>query len=373
MKTEVRNLFIGFFFHLLRCERLESFFLIDDVIRKKRKMKFKKIAMLAATTFAVFSAVPHISADTNVQKVIDETYVKPDYVLGYSLDQSQIEQTLNLLNYDSAKDKKEWKTMTPDVYSSIMNVANDDSLELYSSVKLQKLGKNKALEVNIVTPQNITKVTADMYRNAAATLGLEHAQITVASPVQVTGESALAGIYYSLEKNGAKVSQEIKDLAQEELTTLSGINEENAGKKNFDADKLNVSLTDIKTAVANAKNNKKDLSKDDIQKIVEETLKNYKLDGAMSSKQINLIINFAVNLSKSSVVSNKNFTKTLTDLKDSIVDKAGDTFNNINLNFDTNAILKDSGNFFTNAWNAIAGFFGAIWNAIVKFFSGLVG
>lgn len=369
MKTEVRNLFIGFFFHLLRCERLESFFLIDDVIRKKRKMKFKKIAMLAATTFAVFSAVPHISADTNVQKVIDETYVKPDYVLGYSLDQSQIEQTLNLLNYDSAKDKKEWKTMTPDVYSSIMNVANDDSLELYSSVKLQKLGKNKALEVNIVTPQNITKVTADMYRNAAATLGLEHAQITVASPVQVTGESALAGIYYSLEKNGAKVSQESKDLAQEELTTLSGINEENAGKKNFDADKLNVALTDIKTAVANAKNNKKDLSKDDIQKIVEETLKNYKLDGAMSSKQINLIINFAVNLSKSNVVSNKNFTKTLTDLKDSIVDKAGDTFNNINLNFDTNAILKDSGNFFTNAWNAIAGFFVGIWNAIVKFFS----
>lgn len=373
MKTEVRNLFIGFFFHLLRCERLESFFLIDDVIRKKRKMKFKKIAMLAATTFAVFSAVPHISADTNVQKVIDETYVKPDYVLGYSLDQSQIEQTLNLLNYDSEKDKKEWKTMTPDVYSSIMNVANDDSLELYSSVKIQKLGKNKALEVNIVTPQNITKVTADMYRNAAATLGLEHAQITVASPVQVTGESALAGIYYSLEKNGAKVSQESKNLAQEELTTLAGINEENAGKKNFDADKLNVALTDIKTAVANAKNNKKDLSKDDIQKIVEETLKNYKLDGAMSSKQINLIINFAVNLSKSSVVSNKNFTKTLTDLKDSIVDKAGDTFNNINLNFDTNAILKDSGNFFTNAWNAIAGFFGAIWNAIVKFFSGLVG
>lgn len=350
-----------------------EFFLIDDVIRKKRKMKFKKIAMLAATTFAVFSAVPHISADTNVQKVIDETYVKPDYVLGYSLDQSQIEQTLNLLNYDSAKDKKEWKTMTPDVYSSIMNVANDDSLELYSSVKIQKLGKNKALEVNIVTPQNITKVTADMYRNAAATLGLEHAQITVASPVQVTGESALAGIYYSLEKNGAKVSQESKNLAQEELTTLAGINEENTGKKNFDADKLNVALTDIKTAVANAKNNKKDLSKDDIQKIVKETLKNYKLDGAMSSKQINLIINFAVNLSKSSVVSSKNFTKTLTDLKNSIVDKAGDTFNNININFDTNAILKDSGNFFTNAWNAIAGFFGAIWDAIVKFFSGLVG
>lgn len=337
-------------------------------------MNLKKIALFVTTTLALFTAVPRVSADSNVQKVIDETYVKPDYVLGYSLDQSQIEQTLSLLNYDSSKDKEEWKTMTPEVYSSIMNVANDDSLELYSSVKIQKLGKNKPLEVNIVTPQNITKVTADMYRNAAVTLGLEHAQITVASPIQVTtGESALAGIYYSLEKNGAKVSQESKDLAQEELKTLSGINEENAGKKNFDADKLNVALTDIKTAVANAKQNNQDLSKDDIRKIVEETLKNYKLDTTVTGNQINLIVNFAVNLSKSSVISSKSFTKTLSDLKDSIVDKAGDTFNNINLNFDTNAILKDSGNFFTNAWNAIAGFFGAIWNAIVKFFSGLVG
>ena len=294
-------------------------------------MKLRKIALFVASTVALFSGIPHVSADSNVQKVIDETYVKPDYVLGYSLDQMQIEQTLNLLNYDSSKDKEEWKTMTPEVYSSIMNVANDDSLELYSSVKIQKLGKNKPLEVNIVTPQNITKVTADMYRNAAVTLGLEHAQ------------------------------------------TLAGINEENAGKKNFDADKLNVALTDIKTAVANAKQNNQDLSKDDIRKIVEETLKNYKLDTTVTGDQINLIVNFAVNLSKSSVISSKSFTKTLTDLKNSIVDKAGDTFNNININFDTDSILKDSGNFFTNVWNAIAGFFGAIWDMIVKFFSSLVG
>ena len=95
-------------------------------------------------------------------------YVKPDYVLGYSLlTKSQIEQTLSLLNYDSSKIKRR-KTMTTEVYSSIMNVANDDSFRNYIPLlKLQKLGKNKPLEVNIVTPQNITKVTADMYRNAA--------------------------------------------------------------------------------------------------------------------------------------------------------------------------------------------------------------
>ena len=201
-----------------------------------------------------------------------------------------------------------------------------------------------------------------MYRNAAVTLGVQHAEITVAAPIPVTGESALAGIYYSLEENGASVPQENKDLAQEELSALSNINAENQGKEGYDADKLNVALTDIKTAVANAKKNNSNLTEADIRKIVEETLKNYGLSSSVTADQINLIINFAVNLSNSGVITNSDFTKTLTDLKNSIVSKAGDTFNNINLNFDANGLLEDGGNFFSN-----------IWNAIVNFFKGLLG
>ena len=63
-----------------------------------------------------------------------------------------------------------------------MNVADDSSLQLYSSVKIAKLGAKETLSVEIVTPQNITKITPDMYRNAATTLGIEHAKITVAAP-----------------------------------------------------------------------------------------------------------------------------------------------------------------------------------------------
>ncbi len=44
-----------------------------------------------------------------------------------------------------------------------------------------------------------------------------------------------------------------KELAQEELKTLSQINDENSGKSNYDADKLNVAMTDIKMAVADAR------------------------------------------------------------------------------------------------------------------------
>lgn len=316
----------------------------------------KKFALAGATCLSLFSLAT-VSADTKVQQVIDESYVQPEYVLGYSLDESQRSQTLGLLNYNQSKDTKELKTMTPEVYSSIMNVANDSSLQLYSSVKIQKLGKTKPLEVKVVTPQNITKVTEDMYRNAAVTLGVEHATITVAAPIAVTGESALAGIYYSLEENGATLPQENKDLAQEELSTLADINEANSGKEGYDESKLNVALTDIKSAVAKAKQENQNLTEDDVRKIVEDTLKNYNLNTVISADQINLIVNFAINLSNSGIITNSDFTKTLDSLKNSIVSKAGDAFKNINLDFDANAALEEGGNFLTNIWNAIVNFF----------------
>lgn len=299
-----------------------------------------------------------------VQTVIDEAYVQPDYVLGYSLSEEQRTTTLGLLSYDSAKDTNV-KTLTTAAYSSIMNV-DGSALQLYSSVRIKKLGASETLSVTIVTPENITKVTEDMYRNAAVTLGIEHAEITVASPIMVTGESALAGIYYSLEQNGANVSKESKELAQEELTVLADINEENQGKEGYDADKLNVALTDIKTAVADAGSG---ITEEDVRKIVEETLNNYGLTPSMTSNQITLIVQFALNLANSSVIDSDGFKETLSSLKDSIVAKADDTFSGINLDFDASGIVESSKGIFSS----IAAFFVGIWNAIVNFFSNLFG
>ena len=118
----------------------------------------------------------------------------------------------------------------------------------------------------------------------------------------------------------------------------------------------------MKTAVTESKQKNENLTEADVRKIVEDTLANYNLKNVISADQINLIVNFAVNLSNSGVISNANFTKTLSNLKDSIVSQAGSSFKNINLNFDANQALQDGGNFLTN-----------IWNAIVNFFKGLLG
>ncbi|MDO4634812.1 MAG: DUF1002 domain-containing protein [Streptococcus sp.] len=315
-------------------------------------MKLKKLLFSIIVLLISFCGVS-VKADSSIQKVIDESYVQPDYVLGYSLDDSQKALTLQYLGYDSNKDTS-LKTLTTASYAKIMDVADDSSIQLYSSVKIKKLGASKGLTVSIATPDNITKVTQDMYRNAAVTLGIEHAEITVAAPIAVTGESALAGIYYSLEENGATVPTENKQLAQEELKALSDINAENSGKTGYSADQLNVALTDIKTAVAKGGSH---LSESEVRKIVEDTLKNYKLSDVMSNEQVTLIVNFAINLSKSSVIDSSGFTKTLSSLKNSIVSKAGTTFNNINVNFDTDKVVNEGKGLFASIWQAIVDFF----------------
>lgn len=317
-------------------------------------MSIKKQLTTAGVILASLSFSGVALAESQVQSVIDESYVQPDYVLGYSLSDSQKQETLRLLDYQEGRDT-DLKTLNTSSYAKIMDVADDSSLQLYSSVKIKKLGSSKTLTVNIVTPENITKVTEDMYRNSAVTLGIQHADIEVASPIPVTGESALAGIYYSLEENGAQVSDESKALAQEELNALSDINQENQGKEGYDADKLNVALTDIKSAVAQSG---KDLSKEDVQKIVEDTLENYNLKSSMTDNQINLIVNFAVNLSNSGVISNGDFVNTLSDLKDSIVSKAKGNFKGIDVDFDANKAIEQGK---------------GIWQQIVDFFKNLIG
>lgn len=317
-------------------------------------MSIKKQVTTAGILMASLSFSSVALAESQVQSVIDESYVQPDYVLGYSLSDSQKQETLRLLNYQEGKDT-DLKTLNTSSYAKIMDVADDSSLQLYSSVKIKKLGTSKTLNVSIVTPENITKVTEDMYRNAAVTLGIQHADIEIAAPIPVTGESALAGIYYSLEENGAQVSDESKELAQEELNTLSDINQENQGKEGYDADKLNVALTDIKSAVAQAG---KGLTKDDVQKIVEDTLENYNLKSSISDSQMNLIVNFALNLSNSGIISNSDFVNTLNDLKDSIVSKADGSFKGIDVNFDANKAIEQGK---------------GIWQQIVDFFKSLIG
>lgn len=129
----------------------------------------KFIGIFIASWFALLASSSTAFANSSIQKVIDQKYKQPDYVIGSSLNEFEVKQTLSLLMYNE-ENEKEWIIMNPSAYTSFTIDENGDH---YSSVKLQKQAKKAPVSVHIVTPQNITEVTADMHRNALTTLGLE--------------------------------------------------------------------------------------------------------------------------------------------------------------------------------------------------------
>lgn len=302
------------------------------------KLFRKFIGIFIVGWLALLASSSAVFADATIQKVIDQKYSQPDYVIGSSLDEFQVEQTLSLLMYNEEKEK-EWKTMNPSAYTSFTIDENGDH---YSSVKLQKQAKKAPISVHIVTPQNITEVTADMHRNALTTLGLEHAEITIASPTEASGLSALAAVAYSLEQNGSTISDENKTLAQEELSLLATIYKESARKKSFHEDKLNVAVIDLKIAALTGNNQDKKLEKKDFQKLVKKILETYQLEGAITDEQTKQLVDFASKLSNSQLSSDKNLIKSLKALKQDIIEKAGDSFNTIDTKLNTETLLKET-------------------------------
>lgn len=300
----------------------------------------KFIGIFIASWFALLASSSTAFANSSIQKVIDQKYKQPDYVIGSSLNEFEVEQTLSLLMYNEEQEK-EWKTMNPSDYTSFRFDENGDHS---SSVKLQKQAKKAPVSVHIVTPQNITEVTADMHRNALTTLGLEHADITIASPTEASGLSAIAAVSYSLEQNGSTISDENKILAQEELSLLAAIYKENARKNNFHEDKLNVAVIDLKIAALKGSNQDKKLEKKDFQKLVTRILETYQLNGAITDKQTKQLVDFTSKLANSKLNSDKNLVKSFKALKQDIIEKALDSFNTIDTKHDTESLLKESNN-----------------------------
>lgn len=302
------------------------------------KLFRKFIGIFIVGWLALLASSSTVFADATIQKVIDQKYSQADYVIGSSLDEFQVEQTLSLLMYNEEKEK-EWKTMNPSAYTSFTIDENGDH---YASVKLQKQAKKAPISVHIVTPQNITEVTADMHRNALTTLGLEHAEITIASPTEASGLSVLAAVSYSLEQNGSTISDENKTFAQEELSLLATIYKESARKKGFHEDKLNVAVIDLKIAALTGSNQDKKLEKKDFQKLVKKILETYQLEGAITNEQTKQLVDFASKLSNSQLSSDKNLVKSLKALKQDIIEKAGDSFNTIDTKLNTETLLKET-------------------------------
>lgn len=269
-------------------------------------------------------------------QVINEKLGVPIVVYGANLSEAEKESVKNSLK---VADEAEVEEITVDGNDLVKYIKGGDSkARMYSSAKITRQDEGKGLVISIVTQDNITQVTAEMYATAMLTAGVEDAIVEVAAPKKVTGHSALVGIYKAYEVSGEKLDSERTDVANDELNLATKFSEE----VGVDKDKVAELLTEIKKQIAE----QKPATKEDVEKIVSEQLK--KLNIELSEADRQLLIDLMDRIRNLDIDFNK-FTTQLNDMASKIKEKIGDI---------------DPG-----FWDKVKEFFANIFNSIKSWFS----
>ena len=303
-------------------------------------MKIKWMKLLAIAVFALAMMLPATGhAADQSQKVIDEKLGVPIVVYGANLSAAEKESVKKSLKVDEEPEIDEITVSGQDLVKYIKD--SNASSRMYSSAKITRKEAGEGLVINIVTPENITQVTAEMYANAMLTAGIEDAIVEVAAPKAVTGHSALVGIYKAYEvTTGETLDIERTDVANEELSVATSI----AKSSNIDDAKVAELLTEIKKEIAEIN----PASREEVQKIVENQLS--KLEIKLSDQDRQLLIDLMDKISKLDIDFSK-WSEQLNDISNTLKDKFG-------------ALMEDE-----SFWEGVKNFFAKLKETISSWFN----
>jgi len=272
---------------------------------------------------------------------INEKLGVPIVVYGDTLTEAQKSEVRELLNVTDSSAIDEYTVTGQDIANYI---DGDPNSRMFSSAKITREEKGTGLNIDIVTPDNITEVTSEMYANALLTAGVEDATVEVVSPVKVSGHSALTGIYKAYDVEGEQLDKERMELANEELDVATDL----ANKEGMDKEKVSELLTEIKKDIAE----KNPATKEDVEKIVKEQLD--KLEISLSDEDRQILINLFEKMRDLNI----NFDQVKNQLED-IASKVKDKIDNLDLDDD---FWDKVANFFKDFFQLISNFFKGIFN-----------
>ncbi|MFC4558185.1 DUF1002 domain-containing protein [Virgibacillus kekensis] len=291
------------------------------------------IAVLTIVVLIVGMAAPVSATGNNTETQLPA----PIVVYGETLSQSQKEEVSSLLKVNTHEQIKEY-TVTGEDLAEYIN--GDPNSGMYSSAKIIPQQKGKGLTIDIVTPANITQVSSEMYANALLTAGVENAKVFVASPVKVTGHSALSGIYKAYDAEGKQLDKERMILANDELDVATDL----AGKEGLSQEEVSRLLTEIKKAIAE----QNPATKEEVEQIVKEQLNALGISLSESDRQMLIdLFNRMRNLN----IDFNQVQSQLEDIAAKVEDKLGE-------------IVNDEG-----FWNKVQDFINNLLNLLKGLFS----
>lgn len=301
------------------------------------------LAFILAITLMVPAASPVMASDdeSNNDQGINEKLGVPIVVYGDTLSASQKEETRRLLGVKDPENTQEYTVTGQDIANYI---DGDPNSRMFSSAKITREEKGTGINVKIVTQDNITQVTNEMYANALLTAGVEDATVEVASAVKVSGHSALTGIYKAYDVSGEKLDKDRMEIANEELDVTTQL----ADKEGMSDESVTELMTEIKKEIAD----RKPATKEEVEQIVKEQLD--KLNIQLSDKDRQLLINLFDKMRDLNI----DFDKVKTQLND-LTSKVKNKMDELGL---------DEG-----FWTKVISFFKSFFQAIADFFRGILG
>ena len=302
---------------------------------KKRLLRWT-IVLTSILTVSLF-------AGNQAQAIqVEEAWGAPTFIYGGGLTQDEINQTKSELGIQN-QTIEEFPVTGADI-EHYLNLSQVSTSAMISSVLVERQGEG--VQVDIITPGNISKVTEDQYANAAITAGVENVQVRVASIKPVTGESALTGVYKAFEVNGEDLEQDRMIVAQEELETTSDI-EENLDENQ--SGRFNQIIINIKQTINNYyQENNTTIDSEELRRIIREEIQNADLSQIITEEQISQLVNLFQNYQKTSAIDSDQVQQQLSELGTTISDAYQEA--------------RDSG-WFERAWQAIVDFFTNIWES----------
>lgn len=235
----------------------------------------KKWVNVVTVFFVLFSLIlPSASFASTGDQGINEKLGLPIVVYGAALTDTQKADVAELLEVNQHEQVDEFTVNGQDLANYIGGNPNSN---MYSSVKIIHQDNGQGLAIDIVTPENITQVSKEMYTNALLTAGVENADVLVASSVKVSGHSALTGIYKAYDAKGVKLDEGRMKVASDELDIATDIAEE----QGIDQAKISELLTEIKKAIAE----QDPATREEIEQIVQEQLQSLNIELSPEDRQ----------------------------------------------------------------------------------------
>lgn len=309
-------------------------------------------AMLLLSAIPVGFAETQSHTDVDMQEKVDQPEIDESkdklkdtiYVEGADLTEDQKERTRDLL--DVKNGTKTYNINVKDV--SDYTGTQYDNIKSSAIIKPKKFYKH-GVDVDIVTPDNITQVSKESYINASITSGIKDVDIKITSVEPVTGDGALTGIYEALEQQGFEVNEDDAKNATEEINDLSQIDQNHRDDEDYSDEKMNNAVADMKGQVADKKHGNEKVDEQAVRDIVDETLKEKGLDDVLNDNEKIKVENIVINASNSKVM--KEDPKSVSDQTSQLKNKLSKSID------DAKEKANDNKGFFSKLIDKIKGWF----------------